>query len=472
MDGAVARRFGWLVAFATSACAPAIEEPLARLATCGEDGPVRVLEHGPDRGSTAQQFGDELLVRVYAFNWAEEDADPAETWVVGGCGESPRLVARDLEVHPWHDEHLVACDAYEWLTPHGDIVRIDPTGVAEPVALFEDVGCSILATEHGWLASNIESGELWIRRDPTSTQRGAELLADDLELMVGSCSIGFHGCDTSLVTVGDSVYYVNVEHQLTELSLVTGERSVLEENADWAWLSPTATKLYWKERGEGDDGDGPAPVHVRDMTTGSDTVLYEGDMLWGEFPYALAEPADSDRMLVDVDDATIHPLPPKIDLVFSRPGVDGILHERDGSNMSYVWNDEDEAAIPLGPSAGGHICSRAWWTEGLDVLRKRSCEDAEGDLWSQPYDGGAPRIVADGVSGAWMHFDGRVAWSTWRRKVSESSYVGDLFVATGPGERLRLDSDASLTRFQYVGSDVLYRVSDGDRSGLWRSATE
>lgn len=470
MDGGKA--LGWLLVGTAFGCGPTVEEPITRLATCGEDGPVRVLEHGPEWRSTAQQFGDELVVRVFPWDLDREDAPPDETWVVGQCGEDPRLIAQDLDTYP-RDELLVVCDEHVELTPVGDILRIDPGGEAEPFVLFEDVYCALSTTDHGWLAANYDQHELWLQSDPRGDQP-AVLIADDFGQQDAGCPVIWPDCDAERVLVDSSVYYINVEHEVVQLDLVTRERRVVQQNASWVWLSPDGW-LWWKERGDDEDGRAPAPVHVMDPSTGEDRVLYEGKRPLRTWPYMLARiDGSADMSLIDVEQRVVHEIPSGITAVFSRPGVDGILASEGGTQESYLWSPEEQRAIPLGPTRGGDICNREWWTHGLDIVRQASCDNDDGELWTVPYDGGEARLVATGVSRRWRHNDGQVAWSTNRREVVEGLYVGDLFVATGPDERLRLDDYALFNDWPHkdLGGDVLYTVSDGDRSGLWRSATE
>ena len=472
MDGAVGRTLGWLTACAAVGCGPTVGEPITRLATCGQDGPVRVLEHGPEWGSSAQRFGDELVVRAYPWDWDREDAPPDEAWVVGQCGEDPRLVAQELHVYPW-GELLLACDAYDHPQQYGDVVRIDPDGQSDPVALFEDVDCSFSTNDHGWLATNYEQHELWLQPSPQG-DAPAELIADDLLAQHAGCPVIWPHCDPTQVLVDSSVYYINVEHEVVQLDLVTRERLVVQDNASWAWVSPDGW-LWWKERGADDDGRAPAPVHVTDPSTGEDQVLYTGERPTRTWPYMLARAdGDTNHSLVDIEQRALYSIPAGITTAFSRPGVDGILASEHGAGESYLWSPDEQRAIPLGPTSGGDICSREWWTHGLDIVRGASCDDDDGELWTVPYDGSEARLVATGVSGRWRHDNGQVAWSSNRRAVNEHVYVGDLFVASDPDERLRLDESAQLDSWPHkdLEGDVLYTVNDGDRSGLWRTATE
>lgn len=465
MDGGKA--LGWLLVGTALGCGPSVEEPITRLATCGEDGPVRVLEHGPEWRSSAQQFGDDLVVRVFPWDWDREDAPPDETWVVGPCGENPRLVAHGLDVYPW-GELLLACDSYD--RPQRDIVRVDPSGQSGPVVLFEDVDCSFLVTEYGWLAPNYEHHELWLQPDPQG-EVPAERIANDFLKADGGCPVIQAQCDPGRLT-NSPIHYINVQNELVQLDPGTRERTIVKQDASWVWLSPDGW-LWWKERGQ--DENAPTPVHVVDPSTGEDRVLYEGDYPLRTWPYTLARiDGSADKSLIDVEQRVVHEIPSGITAAFSRPGVDGILASEGGTQESYLWSPEEQRAIPLGPTRGGDICSREWWTHGLDIVRQASCHNDDGELWTVPYDGSEARLVATGVSRRWQHNDGQVAWSSNRREIVEGLYVGDLFVATDPDERLRLDDSALFDSWPHkdLSSDVLYTVSDGDRSGLWRSATE
>lgn len=85
------------------------------------------------------------------------------------------------------------------------------------------------------------------------------------------------------------------------------------------------------------------------------------------------------------------------------------------------------------------------------------------------------RIARGVVGNAFLHFDGRVMWSNQSVQLGDAPVgFGDLFVsADEDDERLRLDERARLLPWPWkdLGGDVVYTVHDGERSGLWRTAT-
>lgn len=473
---------GWVivwgcVAVFAAGCGPSVAEPITRLATCGTDGPVQLLESGAMVPVSAWMGGDRLLVTLRPLDEdeAEEPYASIETWSVGTCGESPVRITVGLAVQPVGDL-LIACDR-EDQQPYGDLLRLDPMGQAEPVVLFEDVDCDLLVTDDGWLAVDHDEQELWHRADPSRDDSPTRLLATGVVDIDGLYpTYGVHREPIPEVS-GSAIAVVTADDELVRYDLADGSSSVVATNAAWGWSTADGSTLWWREARSDDDGDSEmAPVHRRDLQTGADVVVYDGTSpRRREWPYGLVQLRGAQsNSLLDFRDGTIHALPSLVTSIGTRPNGPVILwgHEPPTLNVSYAWSEQDQRAIELPRVA--RDCPREWGPEGLDMLHGQDCDRQRGDLWSHPYDGSAPRIVAEDVMGwDFLHSDGRVVWSQGERSVSDFYRVGDLFVTDDEEGRLRLDERAQLIPWPWkdLDGDAVYAVVDGDRSGLWRTAT-
>lgn len=474
---------GWVVwlgcaAVFVAGCGPSVAEPITRLATCGTEGPVQLLESGAMVPVSARMGGDRLLTTLRPVEEDEADEQYAgiETWSVGTCGESPVRLAVGLGVRPVGDL-LIACD-WDDDRRYGDVLRIDPMGQAEPVVLFEEVGCELMVTDEGWLAFNRDKRELWHRADPSRDDSPTRLLATGIVDIEGlHPAYGVYPEPIPEVS-GSAIAAVTEDNRLLRYDLADGSSSVVASEAAWGWSTPDGSTLWWREARADDDGDSDtAPVHRRDLHTDADIVVYEGTSpRLGDWPYGLLQLRGAQsNSLLDLRDGTIHALPSPLMTVGTRPNGPVILWGYDHSTfegVSYVWSEQEQRTIEL-PRIPMD-CPAEWGPEGLDMLQGQDCERRRGDLWSHPYDGSAPRVVAEDVVGwDFLHLDGRVVWSQGEHNVGGFYRIGNLFVTDDEVGRLRLDERAQLMPWPWkdLGGDVVYAVVDGDRSGLWRTAT-
>lgn len=472
---------GWLCAATfVVGCGPSAKEPVTEFSTCGTEGPVQLLEAGTLVPGSARLAGDRLLLTLLPPQ--DEEMEPSDfgvdfdTWSVGTCGESPTQIAAGLDVFPIGDT-LVACD---W-GDHGlynDILRIDPSGQADPVVLFEDVDCALLVTDQGWLARSSQTRELWHRSEPSQDDSTTELLATGVNAIEGLLPPFGSYSDPIPEVSGSAIAVVDANNELRVYDLSDGSSSVVATQAAWGWSTPDGATLWWRERSADDDGDlDTAPVHRRDLQTGTDVVVYDGTApREREWPYGLVQLRGAQsNSLLDLRDGTIHALPAGLQSIGARPNAPKILWgERDlwNGDDSYAWSEEEQRAVALPHVPAG--CPREWGPHGLDAMQGEDCERQRGDLWSHPYDGSAPSIVAEDVAGwHFLHAWGRVVWSDGERTVDGRYRIGDLFVTDDDGGRLRLDDHAKLLPWPWkdLDGDVVYAVVDGDRSGVWRTAT-
>lgn len=450
-----------------------------RLGTCGTDGPVRVLEHAPDVVSRVEAWGELLLVHTtpVAQLGAENPLAGTEAWVVGACGESPARIAVGRAVTPIGD-WLLACE------PGSDgkheVLRIDPTGQADPVVLFERSSCSFVVTEHGLLTFDAEQGLLLRHLDPTRDDLTAEVLAADVAEVDGLCFIGVGMCDeTNTSLAGSAFFVVTRAHELVRIDLAMGRSSVMATSAAWGWVTPDGSRLWWQELALDAAGepDPFAPVHLRDLATNEDRQAYEGTApQQRQWPYGLARLRNAtDPALLDLRDGTLRSLPPRIRSIGTRPGAPLILFGTftEGVDISYAWLEAEARIVelatarPCGPYEHG--------PQGLDQLWLDDCADSKGDLWSYPYEGGGPlRVAEDVIGGAFLHFEDRVVWSNQSSPLGDSGVsVGDLFATDPDDGRILLDERARYLPWPWkdLDGDALYGVHDGERSGVWRTAT-
>jgi len=448
-------------------CGPSGGEPIVRFATCGADGPVEVLPFDEDSAVATRLGTDRLLVQAtpLASSETEHSYEDRITWSVGPCGETPVQVATGLEVSEV-GEWLLGCGGPP--SDFGPIVRVDPEGQAAPVVLLESAGCEAVLTDHGLLAFDRAAGELRLHRDPSRDELVAEVLATDIAWFDRVCLLNGAGCDPAAAIAGPAVYAVTGGRELVRIDLATGATGVIAQGAAFAWMTPDTTHLWWREASGGDDEPGDlGPVHLRDLATDADVVVYDGTApREREWPYGHVELRGANApTLLDLRDGTLHGLPEGIRFLGGRTDAPMLLWGDD--DRSYYWSEVTLEAVEIPRERPCY--SREWGSIGFDELRVDDCDAHEGDLWTYPYDGGPAEPVATNVTrGEFLHFDGKVVWSTER---SVFGY-GDLFVATEPGERTRIAAHARLQAYprKDLGGDVLY--VDGDRSGLWRTATE
>ncbi len=106
-------------------------------------------------------------------------------------------------------------------------------------------------------------------------------------------------------------------------------------------------------------------------------------------------------------------------------------------------------------------------------------EQPTGTLVRVPLDDPERGAVAEGIGDLWRVHDGTIVTSTGRVTDESGEYHGDLVVVDPEaGTRRVLDTNAvyiegfppEVLPAPAFADDVLYYVSDGDRSGLWRSA--
>ena len=475
---------GWVIVWGCAAvfvagCGPSVEEPITRFATCGTEGPVQLLESGALVPAAAWMGGDRLLVTLRPIQ-EEVPVEPyadIETWSVGTCGESPARITVGLRVQPVGDL-LIACE-WDRHMLHANVLRIDPMGQAEPVVLFEDVDCRLLVTDDGWLAINRDEREMWHRADPSRDDSPTRLLATgimDIDGLYPAHGDVHH--DPIPEVSGSAIAVRTAGDELVRYDLADGSSSVVATEAAWGWSTPDGSTLWWREARPDDEGDSDmAPVHRHDLQTGADVVVYDGTSpRLRQWPYALVQLRGAQSSsLLDLRDGTSHALPSLGTTIGTRPNGRVIVWGYDPSTdegVSYAWSEQDQRAIEFPRIPMG--CPREWGPEGLDMMHGRDCDRQRGELWSHPYDGGAPRLVAEDIVGwDFLHSGGRVVWSQGERDVGGFYRIGDLFVTDDEVGRLRLDTHAKLLAWPWkdLDGDVVYSVIDGDRSGVWRTAT-
>jgi hypothetical protein len=468
----VQERVGAAAVAAAIGCGPTVEDPIVRLATCGSDGPVRLLEHGPDASVSATPWQDRLIATVVPLDGTDEDRRAAAaTWSVGPCGETPTLISEGRGVYE-HGDLLLSCEPEG--PAAGDVYRIDPNGQFEPTLLFADVDCSVVSTAHGWLAFDHGRGELLHHRDPDRTDVAAAVLATGIAGFDGACSLFNPSCDISPALEGRAAFAIDEDHQVVRLDLVTGESAVLAAGAAWARATPDGRKLWWSETSAA--ADAAARVHMRDLETGDDVVVYIGHPpnQW-EWPYAFARVGNAtEKSLLDLRTGAIHALDPTAWQLGRLSGTPLLVFTA-SSNVdlgSYAWLEAEHRLVEL--PAFLSCSAHAWGPLGFDELRPADCTRDRGELWSHPYDGGEPVHVASDVGRDFLHADPRLVWSTREEEIGREGWleIGDLYAIDADGGRMRLDTDARLLFWLHegLGGDVLYTVNDGDRTGLWRTA--
>ena len=452
----------FILATSAIACGPQVEvpEPEVRLATCGQDGPVKLLsvEGLLPRGS--RMFGDRLLVYFFdpaRFGSPDSWESGSETWLVDPCGGNERRIARDH----WFDltaGELVGCEEEK-----GNILWLDPDDGYALKTLFEGVDCEVTTTPHGWVARRASDDVLLIRRT-LGTDEPPEVLPATATFLPWSCRIRTSNCDFEHPTLqGPAVYVLDGDDRIVRVEL-EGEPSVeVVGEAAWARQSADARWLFWE-----DDGT----VHVRDLRWSEDILSYDGaPPLFTLLPHRYVFLRSNPPQLFDLERGEAFELPTEIHNLFSRPGGHTLLFAPD---QSYAWNEQTTDLVPLGPPDAR--CPREWFREGY---ARTDCERGGNTLWLTPYDGSEPQRIATGVSSsAFMLVPSGVVWSTTERPIDSLSeetplQTGELRLAEGPDTSILLDRNALLQSFLVIDGDIFYATYDDDEpAALWRTATE
>lgn len=452
--------------------------PLAEV--CGVDGPHRLLPLDADETLLPWRSPTRLGERLYyvaatgvteAFSDSPQPAPRDVTvYSTGPCGEDPLVVARDVQrvfADPHFPDLILGCAG----DLRGDLVALDPTGVAAPRLLLAD-GCDSRFTDHGLLrliANDDEPARLLLHPYPIQPTETPIVLHEALR--PGSFLWPFAPTDVG-------VWMIDTADQLVHVSLPDGEVRVEQPSVHDFGISDDDRFLVWQDlAGTAEiDGRSAGPIWLRDRTESEDIVLAASAS-----PYV--HPL-SGRGLVHLwlgsGQSRVIALPSlaSVDL----PGSPWIHTQVDDgrylmtSGVSGPWSLVDFTTGEL-----THLTDAVGagsFSMGPTALEMRQLDDpsgnsrSEGPLWRYRYDGSEPELLAARVSGLHQNLsDGRIVTllDLDERGVGQLVVIDpDTLAERSIDEHVRATAPLRPFITDLFDPDTLvYTVSDGERSGVW-----
>jgi hypothetical protein len=476
------------------ACGP---EPIAQEEleeVCGQTGPFRILELHPDRQlffGWPERSGDRLLFlthRVDSTDAAENfpKTSAPEVWSTGLCGESPvRLasgVGRIFKIDRWPEVVLGCVDAT------GEVVSFDPLGEREPHVVFagdpEAPRCALRWTDHGLLAvdrHDEDFGALVLSPypdDPFTQTAEPVVLLDDVRI-TDSGSGGTGIVADSIRTFPEFVLALDGEGTLLRVDLADRSVAPLLQDVRALDASRDGRWLIWEDATSTSDDTGESDIFLRDMSTGTDTLLARTSLRINPFPLNMAG-----NGLVELEFAYGGLEPrrifflPELDFVDVPPDrrFNARVDDRRWVGSSVLDHYYDLLELRTGTSR--RLFERPariqWYEEDALVLfeAKHCCIEGgwrdEGPMWRVPYDGPPQQIARRATDYTTPLLDGRVLGSV---NIDEG-WLSDL-VLTDPEtlEERVLDEHVFATsvsaRWGEAEGLVSYSIRDGDRSGVY-----
>ena len=444
--------------------------PLAE--QCGVVGPTPLLELKPEQlRLSTRRIGDRLYHSLVHLDPDATNQFPQtgrELWSTGPCGESPRLVAKNVSnpVIPdrWPDL-LLACQADVGL------VTLDPEGTTPPHLVFKTSFCGGAWTDFGLLALDQDEDDILTLLlypypdDPRTATPEPRVLVD--EVLVPQ----------TFGNLGEVVHIINAQYELLRIDLADLGSTVVQTNVrDYAY-SPDQRYLLWRDAAViGGDPDHPeGSVLLRDTQTGTSAGL-------GSTASAFllnARWLDDDHLVVWQDDH---------DRIYSLPGLDFFDLDAGGQLLKplpdgrlLVRNEQQGdwlGALDLDDHSFTPLFSRRaqiliLGDDALTVLDAPCCTPdpfrTQGKVWSVPLDGSPATVLAD-----------RATLSLFRPDPTRLLTIVDRTSGAGPGTILLVDTDTR--REHIVADDVIgwslpdyedrtlltYSAVDGDHSTIWQ----
>lgn len=461
---------GGLLVLSPACADKGADEPMAMLpGLCDEDGPHRVLPlEELELVDQIVPLEDRLLYQVTAYPSSpplSERPDPLSTRIdtAGRCGEDPRTVAGGLKFIDADHGIVLACD--EEL---GRVFAVDPNG-AEPPALVTSPGSCVAApTEFGVVAVTWDGvnawGDLVIDRTPRAEPTDEEVLASDIAV------------DGPLWGDGRRTLVLSRDGDIIDVDLASGESTIVVSPASDFRVDSAGERIVWEEGEPAPDG-GPTEasmLHHRLLSQDGDDALTVADLTWSPFPFAsdhivLRTDGTGGERIYALPDLVERKLPggsvfrgfsPDRQIWLGEPGDWRAIRER-------LWNPATDRYTLLyeGP---GYPARR---DDGLEVFVPAEGGSLQsGSVQFVPWSGTQLVTLADGV-----HFD-RVSLPDGRVlsvEPDEATLHGPLTLH-GEDERTAIADEVylkapALNRTRPFEGDIVYTVSDGDDSGVWRA---
>jgi hypothetical protein len=470
-------------------CGP--EAPAAELDdVCGEASPFRLLELDADERAMPYATVRVLDERLwFVVGEAVDPLEVAETTPIpslspehtrvittGACGEAPVEVGRDV-FSVFEDVRfpgvVLGCAGG---SVGGDVVVLDPSGTTAPRVLMPAPACGGVWTDHGIVAL-VDPGfapdppETSLMLVPYPDSADAEpiapiVLADAIRLRYFSL----------FQVVGDEVFAVNPADELVRISLPSGD-TVVEQAGVATWsVAHDASMIAWVDVASVVDSEGFAVIGQVSTRAGAGPELGAMPAELGGFQ--LHEDAEYlELMLGDGPPTTtrLHELPELLPLTFP-PGQD----------VRFAWSEREWITIeePLGrhhlvdPDAGtdvplADVVGVAYPSSdgALEVLERDPIVPmSDGVLWRVPVDGSAPTKLAERASHLRRWIDEDLV-----TVVGADAHLIAELVEVEPGslDELAIDDHVFHPSLSvpavapFDDRDVVYSVTDGDRSGVW-----
>lgn len=479
-------RFAALAALVTSlgACTDdaAQLEPALLAEVCGAPGPFHLLPLAPDErvGPEDKNFavvGERLL---FIASKGQRSLSPVvgplpETttvYAVGPCGEDPVVVAQDIG--SIHEEPLWPGVALGCTMRGRDLVRLDPSGAAEPVLLAADA-CGATVTRHGLLRyvstdDNRYTANFFPLLDPAGPTFGAPILVAEPAPATSLRS-------KAVLLLPDEVLLLEAGGDLVSFALPGLTRTVLQAGVVTFDASDDARYLLYQVGTTivTDPSNPIGKIYIRDRLSGISAPIGAGPLGHGHPHFfapdaarvTLSSPNDHQRT-ISLPAFKIADAPEGHELIAPLP--DGRwLSKSDNTGPWHVLDLEAGQATLVSSNQG---LPRAYTEQHLDLLLNGSSDLKTAlPLVRFFFDGRKPQILAERANrDAIVREDGQILTmvdvdATWLGALTlvdpstrEASHIADHVV---PAQIL--DHWVHPTE----PDTLVYSVVDGERTGVW-----
>jgi len=437
---------------------------------CGTDGPHRLLALAADEAVSAVTVTriDERL--YYGVGTGEREFGTSGPYArhtavhsTSPCGEDPLFIGEDL----WRlfalsqlPGLLLGCTG----SPIGDLVVVDPTGATPPTPLLYG-GCEGRFTDHGLLRFYVGISDV---------EQVPQVQLFPYPIAPGDEPVTLIKADPRDVDIlDDELLALDPDGDVMRVALPGGELTLEQKNVRRFAASDDGRFLVWLDRTltAGDEEHAAGMVIVRDRIEGRETVIAAS-------AYSDSAPLlhNNDLITLQLDDGrqrlVVLPSLATVDLQVAQTwlwkGDDGRYLGQ--STSGDEWSLVDIAAgttTRLTDAVGvASVGSDALYLTLTDLAADAR---SEGPLWRYPFDGDMPKQIAERVSGRYRRLaDG---WLVTPLDLDDT-WLGDL-VLVDPATLVehvvdeRVFATIGVASAGFEPNDVVYAVSDGERSGVW-----
>lgn len=459
-------------------CGPDAAGPSEFAEICGTRGPHRLLALAegerihPFFGAT--RIGDRLyfIAGVGEDNFlGQSKPTTATVYSTGLCGEDRRPIAEDIRQvfeSGYLPGVLLGCRG----EVSGDLLVLDPAGVTAPRLLISGGCWADTWTAHGVVRED-EYAEDIARH--LFYPYPADLDAGPIEPVVLVDRIQSHRYRVLTAPATEELLALDLDGDLLRIALPGGETTVLQAAVDDFHASADGHYLAWEDRlTASDDPDGSAgDIILRDRWTGVDTVLAPAP-----HPFGLSRlDADQVRLSKGADaGGRIIALPSleEAEIPAGRRLVSQLSNERwllGGDGGGWYLHDPVAGTETLLTAEPGRLLGfsddRMLFLRGDPGADKGTAHE----LWSYPFEGGAPELLAARVTEPGWLADGRI----FTVVDADVEGLGDLVIVEPDTLTERWLDGRALPLAPYFGwytniaerDTIAYQVLDGERSGVW-----